>query len=155
MKIFYHCYGSAHSSVVAAAIHLGWLPSDRLPWGHEINSIKHYDRVRHDQIGTPFYMGKDATGNEVYVIGMNGASGVVIESIGSLLDIYGIPRSELLIQDTLHLVDLLTRIGGFMSRQLGLVFPGRALTIIGVRRCYRNYLRLVEEVKRVLSGRKS
>ncbi|MGB3963216.1 MAG: DUF3189 family protein, partial [Tepidanaerobacteraceae bacterium] len=35
MKIFYCCYGSAHSSVVAASIHLGLLPSDRVPTSRE------------------------------------------------------------------------------------------------------------------------
>ena len=31
LRIIYYCYGSAHSSVVAAAIHLAKLPSRRLP----------------------------------------------------------------------------------------------------------------------------
>jgi hypothetical protein len=34
MKIIYHCYGGTHSSVIAAAIHLGLLPEDRVPGGN-------------------------------------------------------------------------------------------------------------------------
>ena len=38
VKIIYSCYGGAHSSIIASAIHMGYLPTDRIPSVEEILS---------------------------------------------------------------------------------------------------------------------
>ena len=60
MKIIYSCYGGAHSSVVASAIHLGYLPMNRIPTEDEILSIPYYDQSPKELRGTPIYIGTDA-----------------------------------------------------------------------------------------------
>ncbi|HHV62208.1 MAG TPA: DUF3189 family protein [Firmicutes bacterium] len=148
MRIIYHCYGSAHSSVVAAAIHVGILPSDRVPSAREILDVPHFDRTGSDEIGTCFFMGEDEGGNHVYIMGMGHAKDIVRRAIYSILEIYGIPRSDLLLVNALPQVGLITRVGGVLSRRIGLVRAGRPLTIYGIQRSYRNFVRMVASIKR-------
>jgi len=70
MRIFYCCYGSTHSSVVAASIHLGLLPIERIPTSNEIKRLPYYDKIETSEIGTPFYMGKDEFNSEIFILGM-------------------------------------------------------------------------------------
>ena len=44
MKIIYSCYGGTHSSPIAAAIHLGRLPDDRIPSPEELMKTDYYDK---------------------------------------------------------------------------------------------------------------
>ena len=44
MKIIYHCYGGSHSSVIAAALHLGLLAKDRIPNETELMAIPYFDK---------------------------------------------------------------------------------------------------------------
>ncbi|HEX3010797.1 MAG TPA: DUF3189 family protein, partial [Syntrophomonadaceae bacterium] len=39
MKIIYHCFGGSHSSVTAAAIHLGLIEKHRPPSMEELMSL--------------------------------------------------------------------------------------------------------------------
>ncbi|MCF6095870.1 DUF3189 family protein [Thermovorax subterraneus] len=150
MKIFYCCYGSAHSSVVAAAIHLGWLPEDRVPGFHEIENLPHYDKTDSLEIGTPFFMGKDEKGSEVYIIGMTGQRQLVKNAILSFLKYNNIKTKYIFFVDTIPLVNLKTKIGGILSRRIGLVAVGRPLTVIGIQEKYFEFVKLVNEVKKSL-----
>ncbi|TYP54918.1 DUF3189 family protein [Thermosediminibacter litoriperuensis] len=148
MKIFYCCYGSAHSSVVAAAIHLGWLPSDRLPDTEEFKRLPHYDKTNSFEIGYPFFMGRDERGIEVYIIGMTSQRKLVKRAIVSFLEHSGVNTDNLFFIDTLPLVNFKTKVGGILSRRLGLVFLGRPLTIKGIQERYFEFVKLVEIVKK-------
>ncbi len=152
MKVIYHCYGSSHSSVVAAAIHLGWLPSDRVPEPDEILGLPHYDKTNPDQIGICFYMGTDEAGREVYIIGMGAAKGVVRRAVESIFQICGVSRDEYTLVDTLPEVGIVTKIGGFLSRAVGLIGVGRPLTVWGMRRSYPRFVQLVQGVRARLDG---
>jgi len=147
MKIFYYCYGSAHSSVVAASIHLGMLPADRLPCSEEFENLPHYDKTESYEIGTPFFMGIDEYGVEVYIIGMTSERQLVIKAIYSFLTESGVDVSDLVMVDSLRNVNLKTKIGGFISRRLGFVAIGRPLTIKGIQEKYIGFISLVEDVK--------
>ncbi|MEW6227787.1 MAG: DUF3189 family protein [Bacillota bacterium] len=153
MKVIYYCYGSSHSSVVAAAIHLGWLPCDRVPEPREIMGVPHYDRTDPQDIGTCFFMGTDEAGREVYIIGMGAAKRVVKQAIESIFRICGIPSTEYMLVDTLPQVGLITKVGGFLSRAVGLIGVGRPLTIWGVRRSYGKFVQLVRNIKLSLDDR--
>ncbi|ADL07738.1 DUF3189 family protein [Thermosediminibacter oceani] len=148
MKIFYCCYGSAHSSVVAAAIHLGMLPSDRLPDAEEFERLPRYDKTSSCEIGYPFFMGKDEKENEVFIIGMTSQRELVKRAIASFLEHSGVNTENLLFIDTLPFVNLKTKIGGILSRRLGLVSLGRPLTIEGIREKYFDFVKLVQDVKK-------
>lgn len=69
MKIIYNCYGGAHSSVTAAALHLGLLPEARPATAKELLSLPYYDAQVGKDHGRIRFMGFDEWGNEVYVVG--------------------------------------------------------------------------------------
>lgn len=151
MIIIYSCYGSAHSSVVAAAIHVGMLPVDRVPGYSEIVSIPHYDRTDSELIGFPFFMGVDCYGNHVYIVGMKNGKKLVKDIIYQYLKGYGI-EEQLLIVDALKTIGMVTKIGGFISRKLHLIKIGRPLTVWGIRKNYSKFIKLVQDTKnRVLT----
>ena len=83
MIIIYYCFGSAHSSVLAAAIHTKMLPEDRIPENQEIKDIPHYDKTDSCLIGTPFYFGEDDNSNQIYILGMGKAKKIVKNLINS------------------------------------------------------------------------
>ena len=51
MKVIYSCYGGAHSSPVAAAIHLGKLPEERVPDAEALLQLPRFDRVDSEKHG--------------------------------------------------------------------------------------------------------
>lgn len=147
MKIFYYCYGGAHSSVVAASIHLGMLPSDRFPSAKEIESLPHFDKTDSCEIGTPFFMGVDEYETEIFITGMTNERQLVKKTIYSFLRHSGIDESDLMMIDALKYVNFKTRIGGFLSRRMGLVALGRPLAIKGILEKYTDFLLLVKQTK--------
>lgn len=147
LKIIYHCYGSAHSSVVAAAIHLNYLPKDRIPTRREIMNIPHYDRTMTRDLGTPFLVGVDEYGHEVYILGRKNAAYMVENLIKSVLAYYNHSPHEILLVNALERLSIITAIGGTLSRGFGLVRLGRPLTIWGIKNCYANFVTLVNTVQ--------
>ncbi len=152
MKIIYHCYGSAHSSVVCAAIHMGLLPTDRRPSGKELMQLSRFDRTTSEEIGTVFFIGRDDHDNEVCILGMAGAKRLVKNTIYSLLELFDISTKDIVLVETLKHVNLITKIGGILSRRFGLVSIGRPLVISGIRKNYFDYVNLVKSVKESLSS---
>jgi hypothetical protein len=150
MKIFYHCYAGAHSSVVASALHCGKLPLERIPSLTEITAVPYYDQTTPDMIGTPFFMGHDEFGNDVYFIGMRRRSDIVMRAIYSFYDLYQLPIHQTRFVDALHVINLSTKIGGGLSRRLGCVGIGRSLSAWGIQRCYPGFIDLVQSVKQNL-----
>lgn len=148
--VFYHCYGSAHSSVVASAIHVGLLPQDRTPTPGEIAGLEHFDRLPHHLIGLPIHIGRDESGHEVYIVGLGGERRALKRAAGCLVTLMGFPRDTLMMFDALTAAGLFTRIGGFLSRRLGLVRLGRPLCIAELRRDYPRFVRVVREAKATL-----
>lgn len=150
MKVFYYCYGSSHSSVLAAAIHLGQLSTDQVPTTDEIINLHHYDKTDSPEIGTPFFFGYDELAHPVYIIGMKSDNQVVLNSIENFLRSQGVPGTDYVFINTLSKVNLWTRIGGFLSRRLGWVKLGRPLTVYGLKKVYFEFVKLVTKVKRDL-----
>lgn len=151
MKIVYSCYGGAHSSRVAAAIHLGRLPGDRPPSPRELLAVPRFDDVGSDELGLADHIGQDAQGHDVYVMGRGPARQVAVRALQSGFDLGGGARDQLLIVDTLAAVNLWMRIGGFLSRRLGLVSLGRPLVVRGTIKAYADLVRLVDEAKRKIA----
>ncbi|WP_324718196.1 DUF3189 family protein [Carboxydochorda subterranea] len=143
----YHCFGGAHSSPVAAAIHAGLLPADRVPDGRALARIPYFDTTPPSHWGELLPVGKDAHGHEVYVMG-HGPHGAL--ACRAVLAGYALGREEwppLLLIDTVPYINLWMRIGGFLSRRLRLVSLGRPLVIWGARRAYPRLAALVREVQ--------
>lgn len=147
MIILYHCYGGAHSSVLSAAIHTGVLPTKRKPLVKEILNIPYFDQTESSQIGIPFFYGNDKYGNKIYIQGMGNSDKVVKQLLLDLMKKYNISEEEVILIDTLKNVNILVRVGGFLSRGLGLVFPGRLITVLGLKISYNNFIKTVNKVK--------
>ncbi|MGB9661083.1 MAG: DUF3189 family protein [Moorellaceae bacterium] len=149
MKIIYHCFGGTHSSIVAAAIHLGWLPADRLPAVTEILAVPHFDRRPLGEEGKILFLGEDVWGNKVYAAGKRGMGPAYQNFLYSLVEALGLPREELVLLDTSPLVNWPMIIGGFISRRLRVPLIGRPLVIWGVRRAFFRLASFVEENRRL------
>lgn len=152
MKIFYCCYGGSHSSVVAAAVHLGLIPDTRPPTFGELVNLPYYDKVGNDDVGTARHMGRDECGNDVYVLGLGPSRRIALKAMRSVLEILGMGQNDVLLVDALGPIGPLTRIGGFLSRRLGLVRIGRPLTVIGIRSVFKDVVRIVHGVKAAAAG---
>jgi hypothetical protein len=152
-KLFYYCYGGAHTSVTCASIHLKYLPSDYVPTAMEFKGVPFYDKMENNKIGTPIYAGRDEFGWDVYFMGMRGGSLVVIPAIKSYLNENHICQDNVIFVNTLAKLHPITSIGGFSSRKLGLVPLGRPMTIWGIRQSYPSLTRLVCRVKESLKQR--
>lgn len=150
MKVVYSCYGGAHSSQVAAAIHLGRVPGHRPPTPEELLSLPRFDRVGADSHGIAEFMGTDEDGHDVYVLGRGPASKVVERAFMSGFLVAGGDNRQLLFVDALQTVNLPMRVGGYLSRRLGWVAVGRPLVVFGTRRAFPALVQLVEETRRKL-----
>lgn len=147
MKVIYHCYGGAHSSVTAANIHLGRLPVDRVPLYDEIAGQNFFDRQRVADTGKIIFMGKDAQGNDIYVVGRRSRPYLLENVVSGLSEIFEINSENYIMADVSTCVSLTMKLGGFMSRRMGLVALGRPIVTWGTK---RNYKRLLAEVDKVL-----
>ncbi len=147
MIVIYHCFGSAHSSVLAAAIHTRMLPDDRIPEKKEILNLPHYDKTPSRLIGTLFYFGTDEDNNRVYILGMGKAKDIILNAFNSMIKYEGLSEEEVIFIDTLQYVNYYVRIGGFLSRGLGIIYPGRFLTVYGLKKTYFDFVKAVRKVK--------
>lgn len=154
-KVFYHCYGSAHSSIVAGALHLGMLPEDRVAENDEIAELTFYDRIESRELGVPVFLGRDAAGCEVYAIGLAGGKDFLTRTMRSVLDMYGLPQEALVLRDSLAHLGPWTKAGGVLSRRIGLTGLGRPLTLAGVRRDYPYLAELARQTRAEAWSRES
>ena len=152
MKIVYHCYGGSHSSVTAAAIHLGYLASDKKPTPHTLMEIPFFDKQTDKDHGKFKFMGRDELGNEVYICGCRGLGKKVEKSLQGIAKIIDTPLDDIIYVDTLKGVNFLMRIGGFLSRRLRLVRLGRPIVLKGTVTAFNNFVNMVEEVKNELQN---
>lgn len=147
-KVFYICYGAAHSSVVAAAVHCGLLPKDRMATPAEIAALAQFDRASNEEIGRPVLIGQDEDGREVFALGLSSARWFLHRTLHDLVWWLGLPSRCALTVDALAGVTWRTRLGGFLSRRLGLVRIGRPLCLAGVVREYPRFLAMAESAGR-------
>lgn len=146
-KVFYYCYGSSHTSVVAAAIHTGRLDLERVPTIAELTSLRHFDRVRSAELGTVFPAGLGPDGERVYVVGLGPGRKIIHQTILSFLELQQVPPREYLFADALSRANWVVRAGGLASRRLGLVALGRPLAALGIQMVYPRLASLVAETR--------
>lgn len=147
MKIIYDDYGGAHSTQVAAAMHLGRLPGDRVASAAELMALPLFDRTTSDYHGCLMFMGKDEYENEVYVLGRGSGNKNIERAIASGLAVAGADQVHLRFFDTLSCVNLWMRIGGFFSRAIDWVWLGRPLVIYGTQRAIPALRKVVARAK--------
>lgn len=147
VRIIYCCYGGTHSSPIAAAIHLGKLGSQQVPTTAEISAVELFDQVQSTQRGQVMFMGEDQWGNQIYVCGRGRDKRGIEQAIKSGVLLAGGILDGLEFVDTLPAVNWMMRIGGFISRRLGLVRIGRPLVTRGTQKAFFNLARIVSDTK--------
>ncbi|ATW24108.1 DUF3189 family protein [Candidatus Formimonas warabiya] len=152
MKIIYCCYGGSHSSVTAAAIHLGMLPGTRRPTFQELLSVPFYEQQKAKDHGYFRFMGFDEYRNEVYIIGKHNLGPSFEKIIRQIGEAFHIDQQEIVLVDTMPYVNLAMMIGGFTSRRLGLERIGRPIVILGTQNAYFNLVSLVHRLKITVAG---
>ncbi len=143
-KIIYRCFGGAHSSVVAAAIHLGQLKSDSLPTDEELMNLTLFDRQGKDAHGQLHFLGFDEQGRHIYSVGCRNAGASVEKTLKEVAGLMGV-AGDLHFVDTLRCVNIKMRVGGYLSRRWGLIKLGRPLVLDGTRQAFPNLVKLVEQ----------
>lgn len=143
MKVIYHCYGGAHSSVLAAALHLKMIDSARLPNSDDMMLLPYFDKTRSSDFGTIRYMGTDDCGNEVYVLGKKNMGDRCTAMLRGVARLLGVEKDVIAV-NCMSRVNLLMMIGGFASRRLGWTILGRPVLFQGTRDAFRNIANLVE-----------
>lgn len=149
MKIIYNCYGGAHSSVVAAALHLGLLDNTRVPAEKELLQIPLFDGTWAHDHGRLFFFGFDEQQREVYVLGKRGL-GKKLNTIAAKAAVAaGFDQSDYLLVDALPYVNWLMVVGGYSSRRLQWEKAGRKIVIKGIQTFFWQIVNKVEQVKRL------
>ena len=133
--------------MVAAAIHLGNLPAHTVPYSRDIIDLPYYDKATTDELGACIYMGTDDAGCDVYILGMGPARKIIRRAVESIFELCGVSRDSYMLVDTLTSIGVITKIGGFLSRRIGLTRIGRPMTVWGIRRAYLHLASIVEDVK--------
>lgn len=132
---------------MAAAIHLGLLPRHRVPTKEELMRVPYFDQMTSAQRGIALPAGVDRLGRQIFVLGRGPEKRGIEAALRSGWRMAGNPDSSLLLVDTLPCVNLLMRIGGFLSRAAGWVSLGRPIVVRGTQLAYDNLCRLVERVE--------
>lgn len=152
MKIIYHCYGGNHSSVTAAAVHLGKLPQNRLPTAGELLSLELFDKQGSRDIGKIIKVGTDGWGNDVFVVGRLSRPQILFNMFRGLGEHFEIAPEDYMLVDVGMLVNNTMRVGGLLSRGFGLINIGRPLVIRGTISDYQKICDLVSKIKNGLQN---
>lgn len=143
MKIIYHCFGGSHSSVTAAALHLGLIDKHRPPTMDELMSLPYFDKTTNDDFGSIRFMGVDEYGNEVYVMGKRTMSDRLTHILNGVAEILGV-ADQVLAVNAMDRVNLSMKLGGFTSRRIGLPSVGRPVVSRGTIKAFFQLVNLVE-----------
>lgn len=152
MKIIYHCFGGSHSSVTAAALHLGLLNRNQNPTTEDLMKIPYYDKTSDADFGSIRFMGTDEFGNDIYVLGKKSLGNRFSSILMGVAEILG-KQDDLIVVNCMDIVNWSMKIGGFTSRRLGLVALGRPVVSWGTQKAFRQLVNLVE-ITRLKSMRK-
>lgn len=146
MKIIYHCFGGSHSSVTAAAIHLGLLPTSPTPSAQDFMALPYFDKTPGAVYGVIRFMGQTSEGDEVYALGKKNLGGRMNQVFLGLAELLRV-EDQIIVVNTMPYVNILMMLGGFLSRRLGIVFPGRPILIWGTRLAFPDLVGLVKTIK--------
>ena len=147
MIVIYHDVGGTHSTAVAANIHVNNLPMDKVPDKNEIIQLPTFDKIHKNQLGHIMYIGEDEFGSKVYTLGRKYKPNIVLASITDIYNMVNGKPEELYIIDTHPTVNIWMKIGGFTSRELGIVTIGRPIVTYGTLKTYKNIAEIVKTVK--------
>ncbi|NLU40805.1 MAG: DUF3189 family protein [Firmicutes bacterium] len=150
MIIVYHDFGGTHSTALAAAIHLGIVGKNgatSVSADELLNRVPYFDQVPGHCKGTVMHVGRDSAGHEVYILGRRRNADLAINAVLSACRFIGKCQAEFMFVDVSKRVNWLMRIGGFLSRGLGMVQLGRPIVVKGTQIAYPSIARLVDKTR--------
>ncbi|MDF2881442.1 MAG: hypothetical protein K0R54_1999 [Clostridiaceae bacterium] len=147
MIVIYHDVGGAHSTAVAANIHINKLPMDRIPNKQELISLPTFDKIEKEQMGHLIFIGEDENKAKIYTLARQYKPNMVISAVTDMYSILHGSTDELFIVDTKPSVNLLMNIGGYTSRKLHWVNFGRPIVTKGTQQAYMDIVNIVKGVK--------
>lgn len=150
MIVVYHDIGGAHSTAVAANIHVNNLPADHVPDKAEILKLPTFDKIQKDDRGHLMYIGEDEFGARVFTIGMFRKEKLIVPAICDMYEIMNGSKEGIYLVDTTPAVNLWMKIGGFSSRNLNLVSFGRPIVTYGTMQVYMKISAIVDSVKKTM-----
>ena len=145
MLVIYYCYGGTHSSPVAAALTPAF-SAERIPTRKELLQLPWFDRSRRTSGASCSSWGKDRRQCHLHLRQGKERDGIA-QAIKSGFSLSGGDSQELFFVDTMPAVNLVMRVGGYLSRHLGLVALGRPLAILGAQLAFPQLLRIVQAAK--------
>lgn len=149
MIYIYNCYGGTHSSALAAAYHLNYLPTHRTPSKQEILKVDIFNNLTRKDMGRIIYHGDDENGDKVYSLG-RGRSKVVVKALNNICSILRTTseiHEPIIFSNTSPTVPIAMTFGGMFSRGLRINFIGVPLLLIGARQAHSNLVNLVKYTK--------
>jgi hypothetical protein len=149
MIFIYNCFGGTHSSSLAAAVHLGKLPTNRRPTTEEILGIEYFNKLTYKDMGKIIYRGTDEEGNKVYSIG-RGTSKILIPCLENLINLLHTEcdfNEKIVFSNMSPTVPFAMTMGGFFSRGLHIHFIGVPLLVVGAKQAYSKVITLVNKTK--------
>lgn len=149
MRIVYHCYGGTHSSVLGAAMHVGLLDGETA--SGRVTALPFFDRARRLDAGRLRLMGRDEAGNPVFFVGRRNRAQAVKDALRAFGRCLGI--TDWVFVNTTSSVGPCLRLGGFLSRRLGLEAFGRPFLRWGARSAIKHLDERVEMVRALASTR--
>lgn len=150
MKIFYYCYGGAHSSVIAAALHLKKI---NYPINYsEVLDFPYFDLNTPQQKGLPILLGKDELENEIYFVGYGKNKEMIVKLLKSFLQLNGIVDDDYLFVNALDKINWRVKLGGFLSKALKQKYLGSKFTALGILLSAEQINDKVEKVKGISRG---
>jgi len=145
--VIYHCYGGSHSSVAAAAIHVGLLARDKKPGRRELTELPYFDSQKAQDHGFLQFMGRGKEGALVYSVGFETASAPVINAAKNLFSLGREAAENVIYVGTRPQINNWMIAGGIISRLLGLTCLGRPLVAWGTQLAHRGLVGLVEKTE--------
>lgn len=147
MIVIYHDVGGAHSTAVAANLHVNKLPMDRVPNKEELLDLPTFDKIEKNQIGRLMYIGEDEHKIKVYTLARMYNPNLVVSVINDMYSSLLGNDKGLFVVDTKPTVNLLMNIGGYTSRKLHWVNFGRPIVTKGTQQAYMDIVNVVRNVK--------
>lgn len=144
MKYVYFDFGGSHSSVIAANIHVGNLNKAKLPSDTDLINLPIFDKNTNADFGKMHFIGEDERGNQVYVLGTRHSN--FEPTIKGLASLTGVSQ-DFVFTHTMPYVNIILRLGGFLSRGLSMPTLGRPLVFRGARSAFPSLVNLVERTK--------
>lgn len=153
MIVVYHDFGGTHSTALAAAIHLGIVGGNgatSIDGDALVNEVPYFDQVPGHCKGTVMRVGQDDAGHEVYILGRRRDADLAINTVLSAARFLGSLDNDIVFVDVSKRVNLLMRIGGFISRGLSLVPIGRPIVVYGTCKAFPSIALLVARTREAL-----